>query len=218
MHAFAQEPNEHALIGSLAELVTLDQPHAADLFEAGRDPAIWRWMPQPGFHSVEDARHWIARSLDAAAHGSEQPYAIIDRKSGRAVGSTRFMDIRPEENALEIGWTWLGVGAQRTGLNYEAKFLLLQHAFVEWRAVRVAFFPDEQNGRARAALVRLGATYEGTLRSHRATSDPARNSAAYSILADQWPQVRTNIEQRMLRARNTRTPFRLSVLATRSAR
>jgi RimJ/RimL family protein N-acetyltransferase len=174
-------------------------------------------MPQPGFSSVEDVRHWIARSLDAAARGSEQPYAIIDRKSGRTVGSTRFMDIRPDENALEIGWTWLAAGAQRTGLNYEAKYLLLQHAFVEWRAVRVAFFPDEQNGRARAALVRLGATYEGTLRSHRATTDSSRNSAAYSILVDEWPQVRVNVEQRMLRANHARTPFRLSILATRSA-
>ena len=107
--------------------------------------------------------------------------------------------------------------AQRTGLNYEAKYLLLKHAFVEWRATRVAFFPDEQNGRARAALVRLGATYEGTLRSHRASLDPSRNSAAYSIVADEWPQVRATIEQRALRASYARVPFRLSILANQSA-
>jgi RimJ/RimL family protein N-acetyltransferase len=215
LQSFGRHPNEHALIGSLTELVTLDDAHAADLFAAGRDPAIWRWMPLEGFGSIDDVRAWIAAALDSAARGDQQPYAIVDRRRGRIVGSTRFMEIKPDEGALEVGWTWLAPDSQRTGINYEAKYLLLQHAFVEWRAVRVAFFPDEQNGRARASLVRLGATYEGTLRCHRASADPSRNSAAYSIVASEWPQVRAGIEQRTLRGNRARTPFRPSILAGR---
>lgn len=215
---FGRLGGEHALIGSLAELVSLDQVHAGDLFAAGRDPSIWRWMPIPGFNSIDDVRAWIARAVDAAHRGSEQPYAIVDRARGRVVGSTRFVEIKREERALEIGWTWLAPEAQRTGINSETKYLLLRHAFIELGAVRVAFFPDEQNGRARASLVRLGATYEGTLRSHRVSSDPYRNSAAYSIVACEWPQVRAIIEQRRLRANQAQRPFRFSSLASRSGR
>jgi RimJ/RimL family protein N-acetyltransferase len=127
------------------------------------------------------------------------------------------LDVRPDEHALEIGMTWLAPAAQRTGLNLEAKYLMLRHAFEDRKAQRVAFFTDEHNGRARASLVRLGATYEGTLRFHR-MNGVRRNSAAYSILAPEWPQVRAGIEQRFLRARKNREPFRLSVLANRSVR
>jgi len=203
---------EHALIGSVVELVSLTESHAAELYRAGQDPAIWRWLPGGEFRSIEDARAWIGRALAAAAGGAEVPFAIVERAGGAIVGSTRFLDIRPAEHALEIGLTWLAPAAQRTGLNLEAKYLMLRHAFEDRQAQRVAFFTDEHNGRARASLVRLGATYEGTLRFHR-MNGVRRNSAAYSILAPEWPQVRAGIEQRMLRARQIREPFRLSVLA-----
>ena len=208
---------ERALIGSAVELVSLRTEHAAQLYEAGLDPAIWRWLPGDEFGSIEEARVWIARALATAAGGGEEPFAIVERASGRVVGSTRFCDVRPDEHALEIGMTWLAPAAQRTGLNLEAKYLMLRHAFEDRKAQRVAFFTDEHNGRARASLVRLGATYEGTLRFHR-MNGVRRNSAAYSILVTEWAQVRAGIEQRFLRARKNREPFRLSVLATRSAR
>jgi N-acetyltransferase len=182
--------------GLLVELAPLRPEHAADLFEAGRDPEIWRYMPTTGFHSLADVERWVEEAQRAEADGLEQPFAIVELRSGRAVGSTRYLDIRPVERALEIGYTWLAPSAQRTGINREAKFLLLCRAFEELGMLRVAFFVDEQNGRSRSALVRLGATYEGTLRLHRAQprNDFARNSAAYSIIAPDWPAVKMRLE------------------------
>ena len=157
-----------------AELVSLDQRHAPELFVAGSDPSIWRWLPFEGFRSIGDARAWIAAAREAASRGDEEAFAIIDRSSGRVVGSTRFMNIRSAERAVEIGWTWLSQPAQRTGVHLEAKALMLRHAFEDCGALRVEFFCDEHNGRARASLVRLGATYEGTLRFHRCSGDVRR--------------------------------------------
>ncbi len=208
-------PPERALIGSLVELISLDQSQAAELFDAAADRAIWRWMPFGGFDSIEGVRSWIAQGRKAALTGSEEPYAIVERSSGCVVGATRFCDIRPRERSVEIGPTWLATRAQRTGLNLEAKYLMLRHAFEDCNVLRVAFFCDEENGRARASLVRIGATYEGTLRLHRSYDTTRRNSAAYSIIAPEWPQVRAALEQRFLRAARLRQPFRLPVMAER---
>jgi RimJ/RimL family protein N-acetyltransferase len=211
----AQRPPERAFIGALAELVSLDQRHAPELFVAGSDPSIWRWLPFEGFRSIGDARAWIAAAREAASRGDEEAFAIIDRSSGRVVGSTRFMNIRSAERAVEIGWTWLSQPAQRTGVHLEAKALMLRHAFEDCGALRVEFFCDEHNGRARASLVRLGATYEGTLRFHRCSGDVRRNSAAYSITAPEWPQVRAGVQQRFLRASRVQQPWHPSILAAR---
>lgn len=184
------------LKGSLVELAPLRPCHAADLFEAGRDPEIWRYMPIAGFDLLAAVEGWIAEAQEAEEAGRELPFAIIELSTGRAVGSTRYLDIRREERALEIGWTWLAPAAQRTGLNRESKFLLLRHAFETLGQLRVAFFTDAENGRSRSALVRLGATYEGTLRLHRARERNgfARNSAAYSVIARDWPSVKVRLE------------------------
>ncbi len=184
------------LTGTIVELAPLRPEHAADLFEAGREPEIWRYMPITGFDSQAAVERWIAEAQEAEAAGREQPFAIIELSTGRAVGSTRYLDIRPEERALEIGWTWLAPAVQRTGLNREAKFLLLRHAFETLGLLRVAFFTDAENGRSRAALVRLGTTYEGTLRLHRARerNNFARNSAAYSVIAPDWSGVKLRLE------------------------
>jgi RimJ/RimL family protein N-acetyltransferase len=184
------------LTGSFVGLTPLRPEHAAELFEAGREPEIWRYMPITGFESPADVEGWIAEAREAEATGREQPFAIIELSSGRVVGSTRYLDIRREERALEIGWTWLAPAAQRTGLNREAKFLLLREAFETQGFLRVAFLTDAENGRSRSALVRLGATYEGTLRLHRARerNNFARNSAAYSVIAPDWSGVKLRIE------------------------
>ncbi|MGP6158999.1 MAG: GNAT family N-acetyltransferase [Vulcanimicrobiaceae bacterium] len=184
------------LIGSLVELTPLRPEHAADLFEAGREPEIWRYLPITGFESLGAVEAWIAEAEQAEAAGKEQPFAVIDLRTGRAVGSTRYLDIRPQERAREIGWTWLTPSVQRTGLNRETKFLLLRHAFETLGVLRVAFFTDAENGRSRSALVRLGATYEGTLRLHRARerNNFSRDSAAYSVIAPDWPGVKLRLE------------------------
>jgi RimJ/RimL family protein N-acetyltransferase len=189
------------LEGRSITLAPLAAHHADDLFAAGARPEIWRFMPIRGFTSVDDVHRWIDDSLASARGGREEPFAVIDNESGRAVGSTRYLDIRPHERALEIGWTWLAPAFQRTAANTEAKYLLLREAFEVRDMLRVAFFTDAQNGRSRAALVRLGAVYEGTLRMHRARAINgfSRDSAAYSIVASEWQKVKTGLERRMAR-------------------
>ena len=189
------------LCGQTIQLEPLERRHAADLFAAAARPEVWRFMPIRGFTSARGVTRWIDAALEAAAQGREEPFAIVDRASGRAVGSTRFLDIRLEERALEIGLTWLSPALQRTAANTEAKFLLLRHAFEERLVLRVAFYTDAQNGRSRAALMRLGAVYEGTLRSHRARAINGyeRDSAAYSIIAPEWPSVKARLESKLRR-------------------
>jgi RimJ/RimL family protein N-acetyltransferase len=189
------------MIGRFVEVVPLERSHAADLFAASARPDIWRHMPIRGFSDQTAVERWIDSARYAAESGREEPFAIVDRASGRAVGSTRYLDIRFEERALEIGWTWLAGHFQRTAANTETKYLLLRQAFEERDVLRVAFFTDSQNGRSRAALVRLGATYEGTLRSHRARAINGfeRDSAAYSIIAAEWPAIRTRLESKLRR-------------------
>lgn len=187
------------LEGRFVRLVPLDAQHAADLFAAAARPEIWRYMPLRGFSTQHDLERWIAAAREAADAGSEEPFAIVEIATGTAIGSTRFLDIRPLERAVEIGWTWLAPEHQRTPANTEAKFLLLREAFEVREYLRVAFFTDAQNGRSRAALVRLGATYEGTLRSHRARAINGfeRDSAVYSIIAPEWRKVRNDLERRL---------------------
>ncbi len=187
------------LNGRFVEVVPLERCHAADLFVAAARPEIWRYMPLRGFSDLAAVERWIDAARYAAEGGCEEPFAIVERASGRAIGSTRYLDIRFEERALEIGWTWLGAAYQRTSANTETKYLLLRHAFEERDVLRVAFFTDAQNGRSRASLVRLGATYEGTLRSHRAraVNGFTRDSAAYSIVAPEWPALKTRLESKL---------------------
>ncbi len=158
-------------------------------------------MPLRGFTSEADVERWIESAQTNAETGTEEPFAIVHKASGRAVGSTRYLDIRPSERALEIGWTWLAPEHQRTPANTEAKYLLLREAFEVREMLRVSFYTDSQNGRSRAALVRLGAVYEGTLRSHRARAINAfeRDSAVYSIVASEWRKVKTDLERRLSR-------------------
>jgi RimJ/RimL family protein N-acetyltransferase len=188
-------------VGQTVDLEPLEQRHAADLFKAGARPEIWRFMPIRGFTTQAGVARWIENARAAAAEGREEPFAIVERATGTAIGSTRLLDIRPEERALEIGWTWLAPSHQRTSVNTEAKYLLLRHAFEERLVLRVAFYTDAQNGRSRAALVRLGAVYEGTLRLHRARAlnRYERDSAAYSIIAPEWPSVKARLETKLKR-------------------
>jgi RimJ/RimL family protein N-acetyltransferase len=189
------------LCGQTIVLEPLEQRHAADLFKAGARPEIWRFMPIRGFTTAAGVARWIDNAREAAANGSEAPFAIVEKATGTAIGSTRFLDIRSEERSVEIGWTWLAPSHQRTGVNTEAKYLLLREAFEERLFLRVAFYTDAQNGRSRAALVRLGAVYEGTLRLHRAraVNRYERDSAAYSIIAPEWPSVKARLESKLRR-------------------
>jgi RimJ/RimL family protein N-acetyltransferase len=150
---------------------------------------------------------YVTWLLGQADQDQAVPFAQRLRGSGRVVGCTRFMELRwwrgrAEPDEVEIGGTWLAADVQRTGTNTEAKLLLLAHAFNEWHVDRVALAADERNARSRTAIARLGATFEGVLRKHRPSKAPgeigtARDTALFSITADEWPAVRAALAGRL---------------------
>ena len=182
------------LEGRLVRLEPLAHRHLDDLAAVGLDPAIWAWtLTRPT--NRDDLAAWLAAALAGAAAGSEVPFATIDLASGRAIGSTRFLNIVPEHRRLEIGWTWVGTGFRRTGANREAKLLQLAHAFDELGANRVEFKTDSRNEPSRTALLGIGTTFEGIFRNHMIMPDgPLRHSAYYSVVAEEWPAVRARLE------------------------
>jgi RimJ/RimL family protein N-acetyltransferase len=182
------------LEGRIVRLEPLDRRHLDDLVAVGLDPALWTWTQvQPETDAA--LRAYLEKALAAGEVGTEVPFATILRETGRAVGSTRFLTIVPEHRRLEIGWTWLGRPYQRTGANREAKLLQLTHAFEVLGANRVEFKTDSRNEASRRALEGIGATFEGIFRSHTIMPwGPLRDSAYYSVIASEWPQVKAHLE------------------------
>ena len=142
---------------------------------------------------------WFTRAM-AEAGRAQLPFATLERGTGRAVGSTRYLAIERQHLRLEIGWTWLMSAARGRGLNDEAKLLMLRHAFEQLGCRRVEFKTDANNERSRGALLGIGANYEGIFRKHMIShGDRNRDSAWYSILDDDWPAVERLLEQRLAR-------------------
>lgn len=155
------------------------------------------------------ATAYVRAALDDGDRGWAVPFATVLADSGRVVGSTRFGDLgywddgrsRPPGAPVvaEIGWTWLVADVQRTGVNTEAKLLMLTHAFEEWRARRVSLKTDARNLRSRAAIERLGARLDGVLRAHLPAADGGlRDSAYYSILDTEWPALKERLTARLV--------------------
>ena len=194
------DPQPVTLEGMHVRLEPLAHCHAEDLFEAGRDEGIWQYMPRPALKSILDTQTWIDEALEVATSGSQIPYAIIERASNRAVGSTRYLDIRRDDRGLEIGWTWVGTQFQRTAVNTECKYLLLTHAFEDQGAVRVQLKTDLRNEPSQRAIERLGAVREGVLRRHMVLWDGfVRDSVYYSIIDSEWPEVKQRLERLLQR-------------------
>ena len=193
-------PTPTCLSGAHVELQPLTAAHRADLFEASQEPEIWLYMPAPQPASEADVQAFIDRALDHVAKREAVVFAIIDRRTGRAVGSTRYSDIVRNDRGLEIGWTWLGRSARRTPINTECKYLLLRHAFEGCEALRVQLKCDDRNERSKAAIRRIGATFEGVLRCHRVMWDGyLRDSAYFSVVHREWPAVRAALEAKLAR-------------------
>ena len=131
--------------------------------------------------------------------GRELPFAVLQEPDGRVVGTTRYLDIRPEHRGLEIGWTFYSTDVWRTRVNTECKFLLLEYAFTTLGMQRVQLKTNALNERSRTAILRIGATFEGILRKHaiRAYDGSIRDTAMYSITDDEWPAVRERLAQRL---------------------
>jgi N-acetyltransferase len=192
------DPTPLVLAGSVVRIEPLAERHAPDLLAAADDPNIWTYLPAYQPKSLGDMQAWISDALSCAAGGEQIPFAIVMLTNERAVGSTRFLEIRRDARALEIGWTWLATPVQRSAVNTECKLLLLRHAFEALGALRVQFKTDRRNLRSQRAIERLGAVKEGTLRKHRINHDGfVRDSVYYSIVDDEWPTVKARLLQRL---------------------
>jgi RimJ/RimL family protein N-acetyltransferase len=185
------------LEGKLVVLEPLAAEHEQPLREAARDPEIWRF----GFADFSrDFEPWWQEARSTQEAGTSMPFATVERASGRVVGSSRFGTLRPEHRGVEIGWTWVIRELWGSGVNVEAKLLMLEHAFERLGAWRVEFKTEATNERSRAALAALPARFEGVLRHHLLVRGGEwRDSAYYSVLEEEWPEVRANLERRLAR-------------------
>jgi Acetyltransferases, including N-acetylases of ribosomal proteins len=185
------------LIGQAVELRPLQQEHAQALLEAAADGQLWN-MKLTVVPGPETVGSYIASALDGRAAGTVMPFVIVRRDTGAIVGSTRFWKIDQVNRKLEIGHTWLGESVQRSGVNTEAKYLLLSHAFEVMHCVRVQFTTDELNEKSRAAILRIGAKQEGIVRHERIMPDGRkRNSLRFSIIDEEWAEVKAMLEGKL---------------------
>jgi RimJ/RimL family protein N-acetyltransferase len=182
------------LQGVRITLVPMEASHIAPLYEALNDPEIWTYSP-PGMRSIDDMKTYVEIALEERARGIAMPFVIRDMETDHLVGTTRFADISAFHRHLEIGWTALAREVWRTRVNTECKYLLLQHCFETLGMVRVQLKADSRNTRSLRAMERIGAISEGVLRSHRILSDGyIRDSAYYSFIVAEWPDVKTRLE------------------------
>jgi N-acetyltransferase len=188
------------LEGELVVLEPLRESHAEDLWRAAQAPEIWAWLANIG-GDRERFEEWMRTSLQACAEGREGVFAVRERRGDTiVVGSSRFMAVRPADRVVEVGWTWFNPSVWRSGVNIETKLLLLGHAFDTLGCLRVELKTDARNERSRAAMAALPAQFEGVLRKHMIVPDVGvRDSAYYSVLDEEWPEVRANLRRRLAR-------------------
>lgn len=202
------DPQPITLEGTHVRLEPLDRGHAEELLVAAADERIWDYMPMPPPTEITQVERMIADAHRALEAGTDVPFAIICKGTayggtGRAVGSTRYLDIRRRDRGLEIGWTWLGTEVHRSPVNTECKYLLLRHAFEDLGAFRVQLKTDGRNQRSQAAIARIGAKREGVLRRNLLVWDGhVRDSVYFSVLDSEWPDVRADLERKLAREPN----------------
>ena len=189
------------LQGKHVRLEPLDPRHHDDLVEAVRDGELWRlWytsVPSPETLAAD-----IDRRLALQAAGSMLPFAVIDPASGKAVGMTTYMHADAANKRLEIGSTWYRRSVQRSGLNTESKLLLLTHAFETLGCIAVEFRTHFFNQQSRRGIERLGAKLDGVLRSHQlASNGTLRDTCVYSIIASEWPTVKSHLTWQLAKPR-----------------
>jgi RimJ/RimL family protein N-acetyltransferase len=186
------------LEGRHVRLEPLTQAHHTDFTAVGLVEELWRWIPTP-VRTPEEMSAYITTALDEQARGVSLPFAVVEKSSGRAIGCTRYGNIDRTHHRVEIGWTWVAPAWQRTGVNTEAKYLLLRHALETLGCMRVELKTDSLNEKSRAAILRIGAREEGTFRNHMITaSGRIRHTVYFSILDSEWPAVKSRLQAMML--------------------
>lgn len=178
-------------------LEPLSPSHKSDVARVALDPGLWRWTPTQ-IHTDDDLDAYIATAMAEKKKGTCLPFAVIERSTGRAIGSTRFGNVDPQNRRVEIGWSWLGADFQRKAFNTEAKLVMLAHAFERMNSIRVELRADRLNVKSRKAIARLGAKEEGTLRSHMILPTGRRiDWVYYSILREEWPAVEARLREKL---------------------
>ncbi|MFK7760107.1 MAG: GNAT family N-acetyltransferase [Phycisphaerales bacterium] len=180
------------------DFVTLEPityAHIDDIVEA-MDDSVFRYMPM---RSSVRTNNEVRRYIDFQQSREHTiAFAVVDRATKKAVGSTSFMNIRTEHRGLEIGSTWIAQSARGTKINPSMKYLMLAHAFEALGAIRVELKTDARNTRSRAAILKLGAEYEGMQRNHTIMPDGhLRDTVMYSIVPDQWSAVKSGLLARI---------------------
>ena len=194
------KPEPIVLEGNQVRLVPLALEHAEPLMASLGHPNVFRYMPCKAPETVAEMEYIIRQAQENAQARGDVPFAIYSVEAETFVGSTRFLDVRPEHRGIEIGGTWLGWDYQRKGLSTECKCLMLKYAFNELGAFRVQLKTDSRNEIAQRAIAYLGAKREGTLRNHIKLWDGhLRHTVMYSITHKEWQNdVESALRLRML--------------------
>jgi N-acetyltransferase len=188
------------LKGKHVRLEPMSEAHVRGLAEIGAGQTFWDFMLYGNIQTVDDMRNWVRDILSRAEKGTDLPFVVIHLASGRVAGATRYLNIVPKDRGLEIGGTWYGLDFQRTVVNTESKYLLLQHAFETLGCIRVQLKTDLRNERSQKAIERIGAVKEGVLRNHMILPDGRiRHSVFYSILDSEWLEVKKRLEEMIAR-------------------
>ncbi|MBM1107529.1 GNAT family N-acetyltransferase [Aurantibacter crassamenti] len=185
---------EVELIGEVVKLTPLKASHKQQLLAAASDGELWNlwytWVP-----SKNDIDSFIEIALAQKENQTALPFVVIDLKSDKVIGTTRFMNADSENRRLEIGSTWYAASSQRTGINTECKYLLLQHAFEKLNCIAIEFRTNWFNYRSRNAILRLGAKQDGVLRNHRIDSNGIlRDTVVFSIISMEWPVIKKSLK------------------------
>jgi len=185
------------LEGEFVRLEPLSMKYFDDLAAVAFDENLWLWTLGK-VADEKDLENYIAEAENGTKEIIYLAFATIEKRTGKAVGATRFGSIVPAYRRVEIGWTWIGSAFQRTSINTEAKYLMLRHAFETWKCLRVMLQTDALNERSQNAIIRLGAKKEGVLRKDKITdAGRVRDSVIFSILDSEWAEVRRNLETKL---------------------
>jgi RimJ/RimL family protein N-acetyltransferase len=179
---------------SLIKLVPMTLQHLDDYCLAGNYPQVWQHMPINRCQNTQIAKAWMEEAINEMEQGGQLAFMTIDKKSNHVVGSTRLFRVNEKDKAIELGHTFITPEYQRSYVNSHAKFLMLQHAFETLKMVRVEICTHENNQQSRSAIARIGGHFEGVIRKHRkAPNGDYRNTALFSIIDDEWPQVKQQL-------------------------
>ena len=185
------------LKGQLIDLIPMDESHFDELLILSQDKRIWEFYPVDG-SNTEKLLIAYKNALIEKEKGNHYPFVIFHKETGKLIGSTRLFEINQKNKNIEIGWTWLHPNYWASGVNFECKLLLLTFCFETLGTIRVQLKTRDNNLRSRKAIEKIGGKFEGILRKDRIRDNgEVRNSAYYSILDDEWKNVKQNLEQKI---------------------